>query len=68
MFDVDLFLSYEESDVTEAVRAGVSAAKIFGGPADLETLGNHVPLLAFDGDSTLFSNEGDLAFTRELYL
>ena len=36
MFNVDLFLSYEESDVIEALKAGVSSAQIFGGPEELE--------------------------------
>jgi 5'-nucleotidase len=62
MFNVDLFLSYEESDVIEAVRAGISSARIFGGPTELDQLTNSAPLLAFDGDSTLFSDEGDKAF------
>jgi 5'-nucleotidase len=64
IFNVDLFLSYEENDVIEAVKAGVSAAKIFGGPGYEDRAENAAPLLAFDGDSTLFSNEGDLAFAR----
>lgn len=64
MFNVDLFLSYEESDVVAANNAGVSAAKIFGGPADPVFPEGDVPLLAFDGDSTLFSDEGDRAFQR----
>jgi 5'-nucleotidase len=62
MFNVDLFLSYEESDVIAANNAGVSAAKIFGGPADPVFPEGDVPLLAFDGDSTLFSDEGDRAY------
>jgi 5'-nucleotidase len=62
MFNVDLFLSYEESDVVEAGRAGVSSARIFGGPAELEQFSGNAPLLAFDGDSTLFSDEGDKAY------
>jgi 5'-nucleotidase len=64
MFNVDLFLSYEESDVVAANKAGVSAAKIFGGPADPVFPEGDVPLFAFDGDSTLFSDEGDRAFQR----
>lgn len=64
MFNVDLFLSYEENDVIEAVRSGVSAAKIFGGPGHESAPGVAAPLLAFDGDSTLFSSEGDLAFAK----
>lgn len=61
MFDVDLFLSYEESDVLAAVNAGISAAKIFGGPVDPAEY-NPMPLLAFDGDSTIFSDESDRAY------
>lgn len=61
MFDVDLFLSYEESDVLAAVNACISAAKIFGGPAD-STEYNPTPLLAFDGDSAIFSDESDRAY------
>jgi 5'-nucleotidase len=61
MYGVDLFLSYEEGDVLDAVKAGISAAKIFGGPAD-PTEYDPTPLLAFDGDSTLFSDESDRAY------
>lgn len=61
MFGVDLFLSYEEQDVIDAGNAGVSAAKIFGGPSE-PVSEEDTPLLAFDGDSTLFSNESDLQF------
>jgi 5'-nucleotidase len=61
MFDVDLFLSYEESDVLAAVNAGISAAKIFGGPADPAEY-TSAPLFAFDGDSTIFSDESDRAY------
>ncbi len=63
-FNVDLFLSYEESDVIAANNAAVSAAKIFGGPADPVFPEEDVPLLAFDGDSTLFSDEGDRAYQQ----
>jgi 5'-nucleotidase len=63
MFNVDLFLSYEEQDVIDAGKAGISAAKIFGGPKDL-LAEDAAPLLAFDGDSTIFSNESDLAYDR----
>lgn len=61
MFDVDLFLSYEDRDVLDAVNAGISAAKIFGGPPDPAEY-NPTPLLAFDGDSTIFSDESDRAY------
>jgi 5'-nucleotidase len=64
MFGVDLFLSYEESDVIAANRAGVSAAQIVGGPANPVFPEGDVPLFAFDGDSTLFSDEGDLAYSH----
>jgi 5'-nucleotidase len=64
MFGVDLFLSYEESDVIAANEAGVSAAQIVGGPANPAFPEGDVPLFAFDGDSTLFSDEGDLAYSH----
>jgi 5'-nucleotidase len=61
MFEVDLFLSYEAKDITDAIEAGLSAAQIFGGPCEVVNP-DGVPLLAFDGDSTLFSDEGDQAY------
>jgi 5'-nucleotidase len=60
-FQVDLFLSAEESDVCAAAEAGCAAALIYEGPtaADLE----HERLqIAFDGDAVLFSEESELIY------
>lgn len=62
-FKVGLFLSGNEGDVTNALRAGISAGLIHGGP---DTVGNldGTPIIAFDGDAVLFSDESDKEFVK----
>jgi 5'-nucleotidase len=62
--NVDLFLSKEEAMVRDALRAGFSAGLIFGGPAP-QTVHDGVPVLAFDGDAVLFSDEADRVYREQ---
>jgi 5'-nucleotidase len=59
--EVDLFLSKEEQAVKDALNAGISAGLIYGGPSQV-TVGEGVPVLAFDGDAVLFSDEADRVY------
>ena len=62
--DVDLFLSKEESAVRTALRGGLSAGLIYGGPP-LVGVCDGVPVLAFDGDAVLFSDEADQVYRQK---
>jgi 5'-nucleotidase len=62
--NVDLFLSKEESAVKEALQAGYSAGRIFGGPSS-PVSDSETPVVAFDGDSVLFSGEADQTFKEK---
>lgn len=62
--EVDLFLSKEEQAVKDALAAGISAGLIYGGPSEL-TLSEGVPVLAFDGDAVLFSDEADRVYREK---
>lgn len=57
-FDVDLFLSADETDVQAATDAGVAAGLIYCAPADLEVQIDQLRI-AFDGDAVLFSEESE---------
>jgi 5'-nucleotidase len=61
---VDLFLSKEEQAVKDALAAGISAGLIYGGPAE-PALCEGVPVLAFDGDAVLFSDEADRVYREQ---
>ena len=63
-FKVDLFLSKEEPAVREAIRHGISAGLIHGGPEKPEPL-DGTPIFAFDGDSVLFSDHADQVFKEK---
>lgn len=58
---VDLFLSKEEKEVKAALEADISAGLIYGGPAKPELL-DGTPVLAFDGDAVLFSDQADQVY------
>jgi 5'-nucleotidase len=59
--EVDLFLSKEEGAVRDALAAGISAGLIYGGPSKPAQC-KGVPVLAFDGDAVLFSDEADRVY------
>ena len=58
---VDLFLSKEEAAVRDALAAGISAGLIYGGPTEFAT-SEGAPVLAFDADAVLFSDEADRVY------
>jgi len=61
-FKVDLFLSADDEDVTNAIKNGVAAAKILPSHQDVHnSLGDQVRI-AFDGDAVLFSEESELVY------
>lgn len=63
-FDVDLFLSAYESDVQNAIDAGVAAGLIYDLP-ERDRDSNLPPdqiRIAFDGDAVLFSDESELIY------
>lgn len=63
--NVDLFLSKEEGAVREALQAGYSAGLIFGGPTGVADNNAETPVVAFDGDSVLFSGEADREYSEK---
>ena len=58
---VGLFLSSEERAVKDALAAGISAGLIHGGPEFAKQL-DGTPIIAFDGDAVLFSDQSDKAY------
>lgn len=60
---VDLFLSKEAAMVKAALEADISAGLIYGGPARPEVL-DGTPVLAFDGDAVLFSDQADQIYRQ----
>lgn len=58
---VGLFLSSEEAAVNDALAAGLSAGLIHGGPELAKQL-DGTPIIAFDGDAVLFSDQSDKAY------
>lgn len=63
-FSVDLFLSRSETDVQEAVNAGIAAALIQE-PPDGFTPDDELIRIAFDGDAVLFSDESERIYQEE---
>jgi len=57
-FKVDLFLSKDESDVQEAVNAGVAAARVYDPPPGFEP-DTETVRIAFDYDGVLVSEESE---------
>jgi 5'-nucleotidase len=62
-FRADLFLTKSPSDAAEASRAGVPAALMYDPPADFNPVADQVRL-AFDGDSTIFSDQSDVIYHK----
>jgi 5'-nucleotidase len=60
---VGLFLSSEEAAVSAALAAGISAGLIHGGPEFKGEL-DGTPIIAFDGDAVLFSDQSDQAYKQ----
>jgi 5'-nucleotidase len=64
-FKVDLFLSADEKDVTNAVKNGVAAAKIMHTNSDVHQSNDDKLKIAFDGDAVLFSEESELIYQEK---
>jgi len=62
--EVDLFLSKEEDAVKAAIASGIAAGLIHGGPEDPEPL-DGTPIIAFDGDAVLFSDDADKVYRQD---
>jgi 5'-nucleotidase len=70
-FFVDLYLSAYESDVQEAIQAGIAAGVIYtAGPKNTPTSVSSIDPVtelrfAFDGDNVLFNSEAEDVFQKE---
>jgi len=62
-FEVDLFLSVDEKDVKNAIKAGVAAAKIL--PNHYNDKNRDEVRIAFDGDAVLFSEESEKIYKQK---
>lgn len=63
-FDVDLFLSKNETDVQEAIDAGFAAALIYSAPNNYKPDDKEIRI-AFDGDAVVFSDESEAIFKKQ---
>ncbi|MBU1215753.1 5'-nucleotidase [bacterium] len=61
-FKVDLFLSANDNDVTNAIKNGVAAAKILPSDQSVHNSRGDQVRIAFDGDAVLFSEESELIY------
>lgn len=64
-FKVDLFLSADEKDVTNAIRNGVAAAQILFSNYQTDDSNKDKLHIAFDGDAVLFSEESELIYKEQ---
>jgi 5'-nucleotidase len=64
-FKVDLFLSADDKDVTNAINNGVAAAKILSCDAPVSSSHGEQVRIAFDGDAVLFSAESEKVYQKE---
>lgn len=64
-FKVDLFLSADDSDVINAIKNGVAAAKILFSHQDVHNSQGDQVRIAFDGDAVLFSEESEMIYKRD---
>lgn len=60
-FGADLFLTKSSADAAEVIAAGLPAALMYDPPANFDLDADQVRI-AFDGDSCLFSDEGDRVY------
>lgn len=60
-FGADLFLTKNSKDAEEATAAGIPAAIMFDPPTSFDPADSEIRI-AFDGDSCLFSDEGDRVY------
>ncbi|MBO6127874.1 MAG: 5'-nucleotidase [Pseudobutyrivibrio sp.] len=63
-YNIDLYLSVNEEDVTKATIAGIAAATVLASP-DEPASGVSQIRIAFDGDCVLFNSESEIVYRRE---
>lgn len=63
-FQVDLYLSANESDIQAAIEAGIAAAKIYSFEQAAEPISNQIRI-AFDADCVIFGSESERVFQDE---
>ena len=61
----NLFLSTNEADVRQALRAGVPAARVYPESARASEAHPHEVRIAFDGDAVLFSDEAERVYQAQ---
>lgn len=66
-FNIDLFLSADETDVQSAIHAGIAAGIIYTNPQFEIDTQNEIDTIniAFDGDAVLFSDESERIFKSQ---
>ena len=62
-FNVDLFLSRSETDVSAAINSGIAAAVLYSPPKGFLPDENEIRI-AFDGDAVLFSDEAEKIYKQ----
>ena len=62
-FDVDLFLSRSETDVSAAINKGFAAAVLYSPPEGFSPKENEIRI-AFDGDAVLFSEDSEKIYKQ----
>ena len=62
-FNVDLFLSRSETDVSAAINRGIAAAVLYSPPKGFLPDENEIRI-AFDGDAVLFSDEAEKIYKQ----
>lgn len=63
-YNVMLFLSKDQADVTEAVEQGIAAGLLYDPPEKLENE-LHQLRIAFDGDAVIFSDESEKIYQEQ---
>jgi len=64
-FDVDLFLSKEETDVQKIIDSGISAAALIYEPPSKFNAETTTVRIAFDADAVIFSDESEQIYKAE---
>jgi len=64
-FNVDLFLSADESDVQDAINAGVASGLIYKNNTSYDEDTPEEIRIAFDGDAVLFSDESERIYKEK---
>ena len=59
-YNADLYLSTDENEVADAIKAGIGAATIYTGIEGIQCPDVNQLRVAFDGDATLFDDEAEI--------